>query len=185
MRAVRPGYPAAMTALPTDVRLLSTYLEDHHALLGAVLARAGRLVASDSHLPGGAVLREVCDVLTDDRGALSAMMDALGASPSAPKSILAGVAERLGRLKPNGTLLERSPLSRVVELDALRTALLDDAAVWRVLRAIGETDQRVDPADAESRVRRAERHADAVERLRLASAVSALGGREAASAHAR
>jgi hypothetical protein len=179
------GYPETMTAVTTDVRLLSIYIEDHHALLGAVLARAGRLVASDSHLPGGTTLREVCDVLADDREALRALMGTLGATPSAPKSLLAGVAERLGRLKPNGWLLERSPLSRVVELDALRTALRDDAALWRALCAVAETDRRISAADAMTRLSRAERHAEAVERMRVAAAVAALGGREAASAHGR
>ncbi|MFC5291071.1 hypothetical protein ACFPM7_28815 [Actinokineospora guangxiensis] len=174
-----------MTAVTTDVRLLSIYLEDHHALLGAVLARAGRLVASDSHLPGGTALREIRDVLTDDREALRALMDTLGSTPSAAKSLLAGVAERLGRLKPNGRLLERSPLSRVVELDALRAAVQDDAALWRVLGAIAETDDRISAADAAARTSRAQRQAQTVERLRVAAAVAALGGREAASAHRR
>jgi hypothetical protein len=157
-----------MTAVTTDVRLLSIYLEDHHALLGA-----------GEHRP------EQGDVLTDDRNALRALMDTLEVTPSASKSLVAGLAEQLGRLKPNGRLLERSPLSRVVELDALRTALQDDAALWRVLCAVAETDQRIDAADAATRLGRAQRQAEDVERMRVAAAVAALGGREAASAHSR
>ena len=44
---------------------------------------------------------------------------------SRPKvaEVLVGVAETVGRLKPNGTLVRRSPLSDLMELEALSAAV--------------------------------------------------------------
>lgn len=176
------GYPHRMTAVPTDHRLLAIYLNDHYALLRGALTRAERLTAADGHLPGGAVLREVAELLSDDAGALRSLITGLDLEVRGYKAVLTGVAERLGRFKPNGHLLTRSPLSRVVELDAMRTALQDDAAVWRVLRALAETDSRVQATDTDTRVGRAVQHAEVVEQLRIDAAVRALGGRQPSSA---
>ena len=45
------------------------------------------------------------------------------------------VSEKLGRLKPNGRVIERSPLSTVLELEGLRMAVQGKAAGWQALRA--------------------------------------------------
>jgi hypothetical protein len=44
------------------------------------------------------------------------------------------VTEKLGRLKPNGRITERSPLSMVIELEGLRMAVEGKAAGWQALR---------------------------------------------------
>ena len=44
-----------------------------------------------------------------------------------------GLGEKVGRLKPNGELLQFSPLSRVVELEGLITGVGGKLSLWRTL----------------------------------------------------
>jgi hypothetical protein len=82
--------------------------------------------------------------------------------------VLAGwAAERVGRLKLNGRVLERSPLSSVIELEGLQLGVRGKWALWRTLRALAEDDARLDPARLDGLVRRAEEQVDTLERLRV------------------
>jgi hypothetical protein len=54
------------------------------------------------------------------------------------------MAERLGRLKLNGRLFTRSPLSRIVELETLLVGIRGKEALWTALRAADATLQGVD-----------------------------------------
>jgi hypothetical protein len=97
------------------------------------------------------------------------------------KTVLAWAAEKVARLKPNGHVLTRSPLSRVVELEALRLGVEGKAAGWRTLRARAERDARLDGARLYELVKRATRQIDELERLRVEAAVEAFGGESAAA----
>lgn len=46
------------------------------------------------------------------------------------------VAERVGRLKPNGRLLRRSPLTDLVEIEGLLGAVSAKATGWQALHAV-------------------------------------------------
>lgn len=52
--------------------------------------------------------------------------------------------ERAGRLKLNGRLVARSPLSDLEETEMLRLGVDGKAAGWRTLRALAERDGRLD-----------------------------------------
>lgn len=80
--------------------------------------------------------------------------------------MLVGVAETLGRLKPNGTLVRRSPLSDVMELEALSTAVAAKRLGWVTLRLVGERDGRFDPAEIDALIARAEDQQARLEGLR-------------------
>ena len=56
------------------------------------------------------------------------------------------IGEKAGRLKFNGRLFTRSPLSRLEELELLRLGVEGKAAGWRTLRVLADTDQRLEPA---------------------------------------
>ena len=65
--------------------------------------------------------------------------------PSTVKDAALWTAEKLGRLKPNNSLLSYSPLSRVVELEGLVIGVTGKQALWDSLRgALGETFDGVD-----------------------------------------
>ena len=84
--------------------------------------------------------------------------------------------EKAGRLKTNGYLLHRSPLSDLVELEALVLGVQGKAAGFRALRSIAHHDPRFDVTDLDRLIDRAERQAQKLEALRLHAAARALTG---------
>jgi hypothetical protein len=85
----------------------------------------------------------------------------------------AWIGEKAGRLKLNGYLLGRSPLSRLEELEMMRVAVEAKAAGWRTLRALAKIDTRLDPGKLDELITRAARQAELLEdfRVRAAAAV--------------
>ena len=119
--------------------MLRTYLQDHHAGATAGLELARRAAASNSDSEYGPELERVASEIDADRAALERAMERLGVKPSAVKDAAGWTAEKLGRLKPNNSLLSYSPLSRVVELEGLVIGVTAKLALWEAMRtAVGE-----------------------------------------------
>lgn len=153
-------------------RLLGTYLSDHHAgaLAGASLAR--RAASANEGNDYGEELRRIAAEIEADLRALEELMDGLDVSPERLKDLAAQVAERLGRLKPNGRWLEYSPLSRMLELEGLVLGVTGKLSLWRALRRIrGDTVAGVDLGELEAR---AQSQRERLEELRLRAAAEAL-----------
>ena len=74
------------------------------------------------------------------------------------------------RVKFNGRLLARSPLSDLEELELLRLGVEGKAAGWRTLRALADADMRLDPEQLDELMSRARRQADLLEELRVQAA---------------
>jgi len=150
--------------------VLGIYLNDH--LAGATagtelahrVARTHRAPGQDGQLKGLAV------EVAQDRAALIAMMKALGIPIRAYKVCTAWVGEKAGRVKFNGRLLFRSPLSDLEELELLRLGVEGKAAGWRTLRALADTDKRLDSGHLDELMSRARRQADLLEELRVRAA---------------
>jgi hypothetical protein len=151
-----------------DSRLLATYLNDHlaGATAGAALARraARSPQAADEARP---TLRWIAAEIAQDRSALRKIMRELDITESSYKMVLSWFAAKAaGRLKLNGRLLRRSPLSSLLELEAMRVAIEGNAAGWRTLREVADDDVRLD-GKLQKLLKRARRQADAVEELRV------------------
>ena len=119
---------------------LRTYLQDHHAgaTVGTELAR--RAARSNEGNEYGVALEAIADEIAADRATLEQVMAALGVKPNPLKDGIGWTAEKLGRLKPNNSLLSYSPLSRVVELEGLVIGVTGKLALWEALRsALGPT----------------------------------------------
>lgn len=114
-------------------RYLAIYLNDHlaGATLGVELAR--RTLSENEEGELGEFLRWLCAQIVEDRAALLALMERHGVHPSLVKSGGAWVAEKLGRLKPNGHLTTYSPLSRLLELEGLAAGIEGKLALWLAL----------------------------------------------------
>ena len=98
-------------------------------------------------------------------------MTAAGARPQVAKVALAWLAEKAGRLKPNGRIVRGSPLSPVVELEALEIGIYGKLLLWKLLR-----DRRPPGStavDLDELIARAERQLAELEshRLTLGSAL--------------
>ncbi len=130
--------------MPDLQQLLATYLNDH--LLGATAGVDLFHRAAGSHRGSelGAELQRLAHEVAEDRDTLLAIMADLDVSPSQVRVLAGHVAERLGRLKPNGTLLARSPLTDVVELEGMRVAVLAKSSGWELLRAACTHEPRLD-----------------------------------------
>lgn len=137
--------------------LLAVYLRDHHAA-GVAGARVARRVATavgrDS---GNEDLRRVASEIRQDLIVLEGIMRRLGVEPGRVKDSLSRIAERLGRLKLNGRLLRRSPLSDLLELETLVVGITGKQALWISLREIPsikieELDQLLERAEEQKRV---------------------------------
>lgn len=147
------------------VSLLATYLNDHLAgsTVGVELARRAR--GSNEGTPLGDFLAELTAEIEQDRETLEEVMAAVGAGRDRLKVIGAWAGEKVGRLKPNGSLLSYSPLSRVIELEGLRLGVEGKACLWRMLAVL--EDSRLAGFDFDALAARAERQRDDLERHRL------------------
>jgi hypothetical protein len=157
-------------------QLLGIYLNDH--LAGAVGGGdlAKRLADAEATWVGGDVLAAIAAEVEEDRAALVSIMTALGVPVRRYKTVVAWMAEKVARLKPNGRIFARSPLSRVIELEMLRLGVAGKADGWRTLRALADTDQRLDAARLDELIDRARQQIDRLEQLRVRATAEAFGG---------
>ena len=151
--------------------LLTIYLQDHHAAALAGTRLANRVASVVPREEALAELSEVALEIAEDLGTLEAIMRRLGTSPDGVKDTIARVGERLGRLKLNGRLRTRSPLSDVVELETLVVGITGKQALWRSL----QTANVVESEELDRLIERAERQKRTVERAREAAARRAFG----------
>lgn len=148
--------------------LLAIYVNDHLAASAGGVALARRVAGSRNEATAEAAKRleqQLAEDLAADREALASIAKRLGVRRTYYKEPLAVAAERLGRLKPNGAVLRRSPLSDVVEYEALALAISAKRAFWRTLRDLVATRSELKAAEVDALIARAENQADVVARL--------------------
>lgn len=157
-----------------DDRLLTSYLNDH--LAGATAGRDLFRRAARSHQGDdlGGQLADLAREVDEDRDALIDTMTTLGIRRNPAAVLLGATAERVGRLKPNGFVIRRSPLSDVVELEGMRLAVAAKLAGWEMLLAVAADDTRLDRTALEDSVRRANDQLERVRSLHLRVAAERL-----------
>jgi hypothetical protein len=153
-----------------DKERLGTYLQDHYAGSSAGIELFRRAAHQQSDPVARTELTAMVEEVENDRATLERFLAAANTKPDPVKNAGAWVAEKLSRLKPNGELLHRSPLSDVVELEALRLAVEGKAAGWRVLRRLAEDDHHFDKSELDRLLSSAANQIDRLEKLRMAAA---------------
>jgi hypothetical protein len=161
-------------------RFLDIYLKDHHAgaVGGAELAR--RAARNNRGHDLGGPLEDLSQEIDDDRESLLDLMRALGISPDPIKQAAMWLLEKAGRLKPNGAFLSYSPLSRVMELEALEAGVQGKRELWSALLRIAGTDPRLRVAELRRLESRAAAQLERLETLRLRACEEALTAAPAA-----
>lgn len=153
---------------------LDLYLIDHLTAATGGLRLAER--ARDEHRDRDDQLHRLLIGLTeeirDDRAELRRMVDRVGATPDPIKLATAVAGELLGRLKLNGRLLRRSPLSSLVELEGLAIALRGKRCGWAALEAAN--DDHLSGFDFAALIRRADDQYERVEAARRRVAADVL-----------
>lgn len=120
----------------TPDQLLQIYLNDHRT--GAVAAHALATRARDANAGTvfGDFLDEFVPALEEDIEDLETIFARCGMSKNCVKLVAARVGTALGQLKLNGRLTEYSPLSRVIEFEALRVGVLGKQQLWRAIAGL-------------------------------------------------
>ncbi|MFN2388461.1 MAG: hypothetical protein ABR575_02465 [Actinomycetota bacterium] len=157
----------------SDDRFLHIYLNDHLSGSMAGIEIAKRAAGSNEGTPLGDFLTRLEEGIDEDRSTLERIMDAVGARRQKLKEAAAWLGEKVGRLKLNGQLVGYSDLSRLVELEALALGVEGKMALWRSLRQLAETDQRLDRSQLDELIVRCQSQRDEIERFRLSSAAAA------------
>lgn len=157
--------------------LLGIYLNDHlaGATVGVELAR--RMARSQIGSRADNTIQRLAAEISQDRSALQDIMAALGIPVRTYKVYAGWIGEKAGRLKLNGRLWSRSPLSNLEELEMLRLAVEGKAAGWRTLRVVADSDPRLDPARLDGLMSRARGQADLLEELRTRAADDVIAAR--------
>lgn len=154
-------------------RFLRIYMNDQLALGIGWRELARRAQSQNEGTALGDALAGVATGIAEDVEAFEAIMDRLGLARDRVKPLLATVAERVGRLKPNGQLHGYSPLSRFVELDMLAMGIEGKKILWANLRDFAGLRVRLSDVDFDGLIERADRQRAELEPFR------ALVGREA------
>ena len=121
---------------------LAIYLRNHEAAARASFDLFQRVARSQRSGPYGSTLAALRDDVGRDLTSLQGLMRDLGVAPDPLLGVGLRLGERLGRLKPNGGLVRRQPLTDLVEIEALADAVHAKLAGWRALAAAHVGDQQ-------------------------------------------
>jgi hypothetical protein len=136
--------------------LLGIYLNDHLAGATTALELVRRTEGSNAGTPLGDFLAGLAVEIEEDRDALEAMMGRLGVGKDRLKVVSGWTAEKVGRLKLNGRVTSYSPLSRLVEVEALLLGVAGKRACWLALLELALDEPRLDEEELERLLSRAE-----------------------------
>lgn len=153
--------------------LLAIYLNDH--LAGATAGRelARRAAQNNRASSHGSFLADLADEIDADRRTLLEIMRVLHVGVDRIKILAGWGAEKLGRLKFNGQLPGYSPLSRIVELEALSLGVHGKLALWRTLRELDLAELTSAPVSLADLIIRAEQQFAGLESHRLQAVAQA------------
>ncbi|HEV2088248.1 MAG TPA: hypothetical protein VGR21_08050 [Cryptosporangiaceae bacterium] len=166
---------APRTVARREAAMLGIYLNDHVAGATGGLELFRRAAGAHRGSETGAILERLTGEIVEDRAALLDMLRTLGVPVRRYKVYAGWVGEKLGRLKLNGRLLGRSPLSSLLELEALRLGVEGKGAGWKTLRTVAERDDRLDAERLDGLIARAERQVEELEDLRVRTAADLFG----------
>ncbi|MGH3154964.1 MAG: hypothetical protein ACRDNF_00090 [Streptosporangiaceae bacterium] len=164
------------TSLSSGPGLLGVYLNDHLAGATAGTELARRVAASQRDPARRGVMRTLAGEISEDRRALLEIMAALGVPARGYKVWAGWLAEKAGRLKLNGSLLARSPLSDLLELEMMRLGVEGKAAGWQTLRTLATGRRELDAARLDRLLVRARDQSKRLEELRTDAVAEAFRG---------
>ena len=141
------------------------------------LALARRIAQNQRQTAAAAETAALSRDIDEDRAALDQIMKRLDVRPKMVRRAVAVIGERAARLKTNGALLSRSPLSDVLEFEGMQVGVEGKAAAWKTLRRLANSDSRLDASQLDGLIARAHDQSETLERLRLQAVDGALRAR--------
>lgn len=157
-----------------DRRLLDIYLTDHLAGATGAMHRLGRMVQGYTDLPIHEALVDLHQQVRAERARLAGLINDLDLPHRRGRLALATVGEAAGRLKLNGRVTSRSPLTPLVELEALRAGVAGKLSLWQTLQSVaGELG--LDAAELATLEQHAQEQLEVIQRCHQLMAPSAFG----------
>ena len=165
--------PAPSVAHPD---LLAVYCNDHIAAAAGGIELVSRMIGAHRGTSYEDGLRQLLDELRQEKSDLERTARALGLPIRQYKQVAVWVAEKASRLKLNGRLVSRSPLSSLVEFEFLASAVRGKRSGFETLRIAATVDRRIDPVLVESLIDQAHRQYLWLTDARREVAASVFGG---------
>ncbi|AOT03897.1 hypothetical protein [Arthrobacter sp. U41] len=128
-----------------DDKLLGLYLSDHLTGATAGVSRIQRMAGAFADTPVSADLARVSAEITRERDQLVTLLRDLGVRQRPHRQAAAWLAEHAGRLKLNGRIVSRSPMTMVLEAELMRAAILGKLGGWQTLEELAP-ELGLDPA---------------------------------------
>ncbi|GAB4079645.1 hypothetical protein GCU67_02335 [Modestobacter muralis] len=147
----------APTGAVAHPELLAVYLNDHIASAAGGIELVTRMIGANRGNQHEAGLRQLLDELRQEKTDLATIAAALALPVRQYKQVAVWIAEKASRLKLNGHVLTRSPLSGLVEFEFLASAVRGKRSGFETLRIAATVDPRIDPVLVESLINQAHR----------------------------
>jgi hypothetical protein len=157
--------------------LLGIYCNDHLMAATGGIELVSRMLGTQRGSQYEPHFERLLGELREEKAALLSIMKALGYPVRQYKQVATWVGEKLSRLKLNGRVLSRSPLSEVIEFEFIATAVLGKRAGFETLREVAEADDRIDKALLERLINQADAQHDWLSEARREVAARVFGGR--------
>jgi hypothetical protein len=129
-----------------QTHLLRIYLRDHESAAAGGLQLARRCWKANRGTPYAPELQRLLTDIRSDRDALRQICRRFYVKYSNVGRAVAYLGATVGRLKLNGRLIRYSPLSRVLELEALSGGVIAKLRLWQSLLLLADDDERLDRA---------------------------------------
>jgi hypothetical protein len=147
----------ARTGAVAHPDLLAVYVNDHLASAAGGIELVTRMIGAHRGSRFEPQLRQLLDELRQEKSDLTAVARALDLPVRQYKQVAVWVAEKASRLKLNGHLVSRSPLSSLVEFEFLASAVRGKRSGFETLRIAATVDERIDPVLLDALIAQANR----------------------------
>ncbi|MGY2084544.1 hypothetical protein [Blastococcus sp. SYSU DS0539] len=161
-----------------NVDLLAIYCNDHLAASTGGIELVRRMLDVHRGTAYAPKLEQLLAELHEEKAALRSTMDALGLPVQRYKQLALWVGEKASRLKLNGRLLSRSPLSDLVEFEFLASAVRAKRSGFESLREVADADGRLDKEQLDGLVEQANRQHEWLTTARREVAARVFGGND-------
>lgn len=135
---------------------LAIYLRNHEAAAHAGVDLFRRVTNSQRDADRSAELAAVTVQIQEDLVSLQALMRELHISPDFALTAVLRLGEKMSRWKPNGRVVRRSPLSGLLEIEALVDVVYAKLSGWRGLDAASDLHSPLDSISLGILIQRAE-----------------------------
>lgn len=120
-------------------QLLTIYLSDHLSGATGAVQRLSAMASGYTDLAVHDDLVALAEQITQDRQALLDICKQVGVQPQRYKVVAGWLGETLGHLKFNGRIRSRSPLTPLVEIEAIEVGVVGKRNLWRTLGTHAKT----------------------------------------------